>query len=778
MPKDSATADLSGTEQAVAGKSVSNQGQTRSFFASSPANLQHLLARELRSIGCQDVKTAGAGAQFTGNLELAYRACLWSRVANRILMPTLRAPVNSPEQLYEVIQSIDWSEHMEVEQTLAVDFFTASSDITHSQYGALKVKDAVVDQFREKTGIRPSVNREEPDLRINVYLNRNQARVSIDLSGTSLHRRGYRSEDVRAPLKENIAAAMLLACDWPSFAKRGRPFFDPLCGSGTLLIEAAMIASDTAPGIHRNYFGFLGWKKHDAKIWASLKNEATERATAGLQSIPGIAGSDIHLSAVESALKNISQAGFGEQIKVETGDFRKLTDKPIALQSSTGKQAGGLLLCNPPYGKRLQSNNEIGQLYGDIGKQCRRYFSGWKIAMLAPADGFIHRVRLPFSALFDISNGGIDCKLVEAEVPIAQQDSGTAKATRKPQARDTSAVKRGAAALQAAPENNDNNPMFANRLTKNVKAMAKWARKNDIHAYRIYDADMPEYAVAIDLYYCHSEGSPEPTLHVVVQEYQAPSKVDEHKAASRLQTVLRDVPQVLGCLPENVYLKVRQRQRGSAQYLKQDISGNQLLTLESGIKVLVNLQDYLDTGLFLDHRKIRTWLQSAAAGKRFLNLFSYTAVATLHAIAGGARQSLSIDLSTKYSEWAERNFAINEFTDDRHEILKTDVLKWLDSPTSTGTFDLILLDPPTFSNSTDMATDWDVQRDHIKCIERCMSLLSPSGTLVFSTNFRRFRLDEPALADFDVEDRTAWSIDNDFKRNARIHHLWMIRHKT
>jgi len=177
----------------------------------------------------------------------------------------------TPEELYDLVKQVDWSEHMALQGTLAVDFFTANSTITHSQYGALKVKDAVVDQFRERTGDRPNVARDTPDLRINVYLFRNKARIAIDLSGSSLHRRGYREQAGPAPVKENLAASLLLACDWPAKARRGEPFVDPLCGSGTLVIEAAMMACNIAPGLIRDYYGFTGWLGHDEAQWNKIK---------------------------------------------------------------------------------------------------------------------------------------------------------------------------------------------------------------------------------------------------------------------------------------------------------------------------------------------------------------------------------------------------------------------------------------------------------------------------------------------------------------------------
>jgi 23S rRNA (guanine2445-N2)-methyltransferase / 23S rRNA (guanine2069-N7)-methyltransferase len=250
------------------------------LYATCGSGLEDLLVEEFRELGFDSIQSAGAGVRFRGGLHAGYKACLWSRIANRVLLPIHSGPAASPEALYELVQEIDWCEHVDVDGTLAVDFFTAKSAITHSQYGALKVKDAVVDQFRDAHGRRPNVERETPDLRINVYLFRDKARIAIDLSGSSLHRRGYRDAQGLAPLKENLAAALLYAAGWPAAMKRGTAFVDPMCGSGTLLIEAAMIACQHAPGLHRNYFGFEGWKGHDEDLWGTLKVDAIQRQSS------------------------------------------------------------------------------------------------------------------------------------------------------------------------------------------------------------------------------------------------------------------------------------------------------------------------------------------------------------------------------------------------------------------------------------------------------------------------------------------------------------------
>ncbi|MBX2824236.1 MAG: bifunctional 23S rRNA (guanine(2069)-N(7))-methyltransferase RlmK/23S rRNA (guanine(2445)-N(2))-methyltransferase RlmL [Gammaproteobacteria bacterium] len=733
------------------------------LFASAPRQLESLLASELEQIGVGGIKPVASGVQFQGDMEAAYRVCLWSRVANRVLYPVTAGKVIDENALYSLVQSVNWEEHLTQQQTLAVDFFCAQSNITHSHYGALRVKDAVVDQFRDKFGQRPSVDRTRPDVRINVYLHRNRARIAIDLSGESLHRRGYRLEGSRAPLKENLAAALLLAAGWPTRAAQGQPFLDPLCGSGTLVIEAALMASDTAPGLLRDYFGFLGWRQFDAALWKSLRSEAEERRTSGRLNMPRLFGSDQSATAIQAATDNALRAGVGAELSLSVRDLKDLQAPPGL--------PPGLILTNPPYGQRITEQEKVGQLYSLIGQRLRQGFANWQAAVFTGAPKLLHRTRLPLQSCLEVDNGGIPCRLSAGEVPEKPTTSASADAEDQNRKHNTS---------PASGEQDVSTPdeMFANRLRKNQRALKGWVKQNNIHAYRLYDADIPEFAVAVDLYQTD-------TLHVVVQEYQAPSRVDDRRAEQRLRQIMATIPTVLPATAETIHLKIRKRQKGADQYTRQAREQRFETVVENNCTMLVNFSDYLDTGLFLDHRKVRNFIQSEAAGKRFLNLFGYTGAATVQAIAGGAKESLTVDMSNAYTRWAEANLTNSGAGEPEHRVLRADCLEWLDGleklpvqdAAHPGLFDLILLDPPTFSNSARMTRDWDVQRDHVTLIQQVMSLLSPTGLLVFSNNFRRFKIDRERLQTYQLEDRTRWSIDRDFQRNARIHQCWFIRHQ-
>jgi 23S rRNA (guanine2445-N2)-methyltransferase / 23S rRNA (guanine2069-N7)-methyltransferase len=310
--------------------------------------------------------------------------------------------------------------------------------------------------------------------------------------------------------------------------------------------------------------------------------------------------------------------------------------------------------------------------------------------------------------------------------------------------------------------------MFANRLRKNLKNLGRWARQNGIRCYRLYDADLPEYAVAVDVY----QGE---RMWVHMQEYEAPSSVDPAKAEMRLVHAVAVVPKVLEIPPEQLFLKILRKQKGLAQYEKQADAGRFHVVEESGLKFWVNFEDYLDTGLFLDHRITRRMIQDRAAGKRFLNLFAYTGTASVYAAEGGAASTTTVDMSRTYLDWTKRNLELNGIRGNRHELIQADCLEWVDQALrDKRRFDLIFLDPPAFSTSKRMRRTWDIQRDHAMLIKKCAELLVPGGTLVFSTNCRKFKLDTEALASLELEDIGRRTIPKDFERNPRIHHCWIV----
>jgi 23S rRNA G2445 N2-methylase RlmL/23S rRNA G2069 N7-methylase RlmK/C1962 C5-methylase RlmI len=855
--------------------------ETRQFLASSPRGLADLLARELAAFGAENVKERSTGVAFSGSLRTAYRACLESRLANRVFLELGRFDVADAEGFYAAARGIDWPSHLASGATLACDFSGRHPAITHTHFGALKLKDAIVDCIREATGSRPDVAPERPGVRVHAHANGNNITVSLDLSGESLHRRGYRGAAGEAPLKENVAAGMVMRSGWAEMAASGAQFLDPMCGSGTLVIEAAMIAADIAPGLTRDYYGFLGWRGHDAQLWGEVLEEARRRgreAAGRAHSI--IRGQDRDGGTVRIARANAERAGVGHLVQFEvraladaapaaaeghawqvpgtaddtavsrasggaqmggeasggagTGaiegrgrEMRGTVDDntfvtrasgranarggageaaapaaaaaadedmawrddaasrnaPSAVGSENAPAAGrdgapadaalaagatarantrtdapgpvGLLCVNPPYGVRLEDHNTALATHRELGKVLRERFQGWIAGVLIGSPELGMELGIRAYRTHTLWNGALECRLLRLKVDAQSE-------------REPGRFAKPDASLRESPGAR----MFANRLSKNLKRLQTWASRSDVSCFRVYDADMPEYAFAIDLY-----RTLEPDLTwLYVQEYAAPSEIELDAVRRRRNEALSVLSEVTGVPEARIRVRTRRRTKRGEQYRKVDEQANFHVVMEGGLKFRVNFDDYLDTGLFLDHRPTRARLREAAGGKRFLNLFAYTGTATVYATAGGATSSTTVDMSRTYLDWAQRNLAINGITGRQHALVQADCREWLEeSAHRKERYDLIFLDPPTFSNSKRMEGVLDVERDHGSLIDACAKLLAPGGLLVFSTNAQRFKLDETLATRYDIRDISAATLPRDFERNPRIHRCFEIR---
>lgn len=502
--------------------------QQYNLFATTPKGLELLLVEELRALGAVDPREKLAGVVFRGDLEIAYKACLWSRFANRILLSLASFPSDTPEELYAGVQTIAWDEHIQKNATLAVHFVTSNSTITHTLYGAQKVKDAIVDQLRDKHGVRPDVDRDQPDVSVYVYLQRNVATVSIDLSGDSLHKRGYRLSSVTAPLKENLAAAILKRSGWDVIAKNNGSLMDPMCGSGTLLIEGALMAGDIAPGVLREYFGFLGWKQHDPKLWRELLDDAMRRREESLEKLPAIIGYDRDAEAIKSAFENIERAGLIGKIHVEK---RELMDfSPLA------KVQPGLVVANPPYGERLGELEEVKPLYTELGARLKQEFAGWKAGVITGNPELGKQMGLRSKKQYALFNGAIPSQLLLFDIEPANF------VDRSPEADNVRRIRVAQKAMTSA--NQEAVEMFANRIKKNLKRCQR--EHKGAEQYRLYDADLPDYSFVID-----REGD-----KVFVREYQAPRKIDISKVERRRHEALSALPELLSVAPENIYFEI------------------------------------------------------------------------------------------------------------------------------------------------------------------------------------------------------------------------------
>lgn len=723
-----------------------------SFFATAPKHLGSLLAEELDRLGMVGAVEARGGARFVGSLEDGYRACLWSRVANRILLALAQFPVRDTEDLYDGATAVPWEDHLGLARTFAVRFDGSLGGVTNTQFAALRVKDAIADRFVRRCGQRPNVDPDHPDLLIHCYAHQGTATLALDLSGGSLHRRGYRAEGSAAPLKENLAAAVLMRAGWPAIAAGGGALLDPMCGSGTLVIEAALIAADIAPGLLHSEFGFLGWTGHRPEVWAGLLEEARIRHHAGLHRLGSLRGYDSNPAAIRVALACLERAGLAGRIHFER---RELAD------CQPGRpEDRGLVAVNPPYGERLGADLDLPGLYGRLGALLKERFGGWRAALLTGNPELGKQMGLRALRQHTLYNGPIECRLLHFEVDPRYFVSN--------RPRPVPPAERGPGAA-----------MLANRLSKNLKGLRKWREREGITCFRLYDADLPEYALAIDLYGIEVHGieaHDNSERAVVVQEYAAPATIDPRDARRRLREALSVIPEVLEVPEGRLYLKVRERQRGERQYERLADSGCFTEVTEGGHRFLVNFEDYLDTGLFLDHRDTRRLIGNQAAGRRVLNLFAYTGTATVYAARGGAIATTSVDLSRTYLTWARRNLELNGIRGPAHELIHADCLDWLRQAQGLRVFDLIFLDPPSFSNSRRMEATLDIQRDHADLIRAAMNLLDPQGLLIFSNNLRRFRIDLGELADYEVIDISSDTLPHDFARNPRIHNCWCIRH--
>lgn len=730
------------------------------FYVSCGKGLEYLLADELVALGCARATAALAGANAEGELRDAQRAVLWSRLASRVLWPIAEFDCPDEHALYAGVAAIDWPQHLDATHTLAVDAHVSGTAITHARYAAQRVKDAVVDVMRARTGARPDVDVDAPDLRLNLVIRKNRAIVSIDLGGGSLHRRGWRLKQGEAPLKENLAAAVLLRGGWPRVYAEGGALLDPMCGSGTLLIEGALMAADVAPGLLRHDgLAPTRWRGFDRSAWQELCAEAQAREDAGRAALrPVFHGSDLDPHAIRAARDNEVMAGLAGVIRWQVSAVEQLQDLPVAAPGAAEAGEGdaaapaavatGLVVCNPPYDARLAADPA---LYRGLGKTLKRLVPEWRASLLCGDAELAQATGLRANKKYQLFNGAIECTLIVCD-PIASRARAEAGEDAAPQALS------------------DGAQMVANRLRKNLHKLKRWREREAVGCYRAYDADLPEYAAAIDVY---TSDEPEPQLHLHVQEYAAPATIPEADQRRRLNELLAAAREVFAVPRERIALKTRARGKGGSKYGRFDQRGEFLVVREGAARLRVNLHDYLDTGLFLDHRPMRLRIAEEARGRRFLNLFGYTGAASVHAAVGGAVQTTTVDLSATYLQWCADNLRENGVGGADHRLVQADAVVWLEA--DRGRYDLIFCDPPTFSNSA-RADDFDIQREHVRLLRAAVARLADNGVLYFSNNFRRFRLDQDAVAEFaDCREISAETVPPDFARDARIHRCWRLQ---
>lgn len=701
------------------------------LYVTCPLNTEELLLGEISELGGENGRISPSGVSFTGNLETIYKICLCSRIGGKLFLELVEFDLTDQRDIYTQAKAIDWEEHFSLEDTFATSAAVVKSRIKNSKYASLLVKDAIADFFTEKYDSRPNVSVSKPSVKVHLHINKNKARISLDLSGESLHRRGYRKGNAQAALKENVAAALLYRSNWPLMSKEGGNFIDPMCGSGTLLIEAAFIATNTPSGYYRFYYGFFGWKKHDVDLW----DEVFDKEESKIIPFKGdIRGFDMDREAISQSIENIKCAGFDKLIHVEKSELSSFE----VVDSMTHNT--GLICINPPYGVRLGDVTELKKLYIEFSEVFYGLLPGWKLSVITGEDELSRSIPFKIDRKHTLFNGAIKCTVSH----FTLQDDKHKKI----------------APLSSGGE------AFRNRLLKRKKHLGKWARRNNITCYRVYDADLPDYNVAIDIY---------EDKWVCVAEYQAPKDIQEHIVKKRLGEILRVVPEVLEIEENNVFLKVRKRQKGSVQYQKEQSSEEFHIINESGAKFYVNFKDYLDTGIFLDHRPMRRRVKEECNGKTVLNLFSYTGTVSTLAAIGGAKSTVTVDASKTYLDWAKKNIQLNGLYSKNHHYFQSDCREWLKK--DRNMYDIIFLDPPTFSNSKSSRDIFDIQIDYIELLNLCVKILEKDGVLYFSNNYKKFKFDEKLFPKLNIKDISKSTLDEDFLGNPKIHKCWEIRWK-
>lgn len=579
----------------------------------------------------------------------------------------------------------------------------------------------------------------------------------LDTSGEALHKRGYRKEGGPAPLRETLAAALIRLCRWHP----DRPLADPFCGSGTIPIEAALMARNQAPGLHRA-FDAQGWGSLPGEIWEQAREDAFAQIRAEIEP-PSIAGYDLAPEALVASRRNAERAGVRDLIHFQQRAF----------EDFRAKGDYGWVITNPPYGVRLEDRAEATALLRTMPGVFRR-LATWSFGVLTDHEGFEGLIGQEATKRRKLYNGSVECTFYRFDGPKRprpEQRGQESSAQARPQAEAPQAA---FGALREADQHrlDEFEVVFAKRL----RHFRKWPQRG-IEAYRLYDRDVPALPVVIDRY-----GS---ALHIACFETQ-----DQRSLAQReelIEQLVERAARVAEVPRSEVFLKTRRRQVGrrapdqtdqpdtqqAGQYERVDDRGAWREVQENGLRLRVNLSDYLDTGLFLDHRLTRAWVRQRAAGKRVLNLFCYTGSFTVAAAAGGG-STVSVDLSNTYLDWARENLRLNGLESDRHRLVRADVQVALQRARNSGErFDLIIADPPTFSNSKGALSDWDVQRDHPALLVMLLDLLAEDGTILFSTNHRRFEFRPGSLGGAVVTETTARFCPEDFRKRP-AHRSWLV----
>jgi 23S rRNA (guanine2445-N2)-methyltransferase / 23S rRNA (guanine2069-N7)-methyltransferase len=734
------------------------------LIAVTAFGLGAVVVRELRDLG-YDPQVVGVGrVLFQGDANAICRANLWLRAADRVLLRIGNFAATDFGQLFDGTRDLPWHRWLAADAEFPVSGRSIKSQLSSVPACQKIVKKAIVESLRAAHGITELVE-SGPRYSVEVALLKDEATLTIDTSGPGLHKRGYGRAVGVAPLKETLAAAIVMLSYW----RAGRPLIDPFCGSGTIPIEAALWGRSIAPGLHRQ-FAAEAWPGVPSELWEEGRADAGRKIQPRLET--RILAYDASEKAISLARHHAENAGVADDIHFQQKDFSELTNR----------RQYGCVICNPPYGIRVGEQADVRDLYASLPLVLRR-LPTWSHYVLSAHPRLEQLVGRRADRRRKLYNGRIECTLYQFYGPKperAKRAGGTAESdspvVESAEGSDSAVPRKsaGGAGVTATPgtapafgglteKGLEQAELFRRRLTKQARHLRRWPTRRGITCFRLYDRDIPEIPLVVDRYEDH--------LHIA--EYERPHDRDPAQQADWLDLMVRTAGETLDIPHGNVHVKLRQRQRGSAQYERQGSEGQTLIANEGGLKFHVNLDDYVDTGLFLDHRTTRQMVRELANGTRFLNLFAYTGAFSVYAAAGGAEQTTTVDWSNTYLKWARANMSLNGFSDDRHQFVQADALQYLQSLPECPLFDLAVVDPPTYSNSKRSDDDWDVQRDYAALLAELLIRMPAGATVFFSTNYRRFKFDQTAVAAANAREISSQTVPEDF-RNRRIHRCWRL----
>lgn len=735
-------------------------GHPLKLTAACAFGLEALVKRELVSLGFEPRVEQPGRISFQGDWSAVATANLWLRTADRVLIEVMQFEAADFDALFETVREYDWSRFLPANASFPVTGRSRLSQLTSVPAVQRSVKRAIVESMKREHGTS-ELPEQGPLFKVDVALLKDTATLTIDTTGPSLHKRGYRKLTGMAPLKETLAAALVDLSVW----NPERVLVDPFCGTGTIPIEAALTGLNIAPGLHRE-FSFCTWSDDYRETTEIAREDARRQQRDDLKL--QIIGTDQDSESLNMARYHAKQAGVADHLHFQQKSFHDFRSKRLH----------GCMITNPPYGERLEDTRKLLPIYQSIPTVFQRVPT-WSLFVITNMPGFEKIVQKSATRRRKLFNGRIECTYYQFLGPRpprpgagSEQDKpgsfrGDPESTHvedrdsppeKPESENVARVFGGL--LEKDHEQAD---LFRARLIKRARHLRRWPTRRNIHCFRLYERDIPEIPLVVDRY-----GD---SLHI--SRYDRPHDRDLARDAAWLELMKKTAAASLEIPVHRVHVK--QRSQDLQQYTRMASEKKLHEVIEGDLKFLVNLTDYVDTGLFLDHRNLRQIVREKSQGKDFLNLFAYTGSFTVYAASGGARSSVTVDLSSNYLDWARKNLELNNLQGPTHRFVASDVIEFLKQAATDldQRYDLAVVDPPTYSNSKRTDEDWDIQKRHVELLALVRRVIRPGGVVFFSSNFRRFRFDEEALNGYSVREISKQTVPEDF-RNKRIHRCWQL----